>query len=321
MHRNFGILADRSFRYLFLARTASLLGTATAPIALAFAVLSLPGSSATDLGLVLAGRSLAQVLLLLFGGVIADRVSRFRLMMASDLLACATQAAGAALVIAGTATTGSLTALAMLNGTAAAAFLPASRGVVPQVVPREKLQPANALLRLSRNGTGIVGAALAGVLVTGAGPGWALAFDAATFAVSAALLAGIRTGRTARAARSTVLADLRDGWREFRSRRWVWLLVVQFTFVNACFAAISVLGPLTAQRRLGGAASWSVILTAQAVGLVCGSLLAMRLRPRFPMRVASVGTLGFVPPFFLLAVAAPTWLVASGRSRRPSAPA
>lgn len=311
MYGDGGILRDRSFRRLFLARSASLLGSAVAPIALAFAVLDRPGASATDLGVVLAARSLAQVLLLLFGGVLADRVSRSRLMVASGLLACAAQAATGALVLTGAASTGAVAVLAAINGAAAALFLPASRGVVPQVVHQQRLQSANALLRLSRNGSGILGAALGGVLVAGVGAGWALVLDAVTFAASAGLLAGIRVGRAPRAAGTTMLVDLGDGWREFRSRRWVWLLVVQFTFVNACFAAISVLGPVTAQRDLGGAAAWSTILTTQAIGLVCGSLLAMRLRPRFPMRVATLGTLGFVPPFFLLAVPAPIWLIAA----------
>lgn len=108
-----------------------------------------------------------------------------------------------------------------------------------------------------------------------------------------------------------MVTDLRTGWHEFRSRSWVWLVDVQFAFVNGCFAAITVLGPLLARQYLGGAPGWATVLTAMSVGLVSGSLLAMRLRPAFPLRVAVAATFGFVPPFFLLAFRAPLWLVAA----------
>jgi MFS family permease len=309
--RDLRVLGDRHFRYLFLARTVSLLGSAIAPIALAFAVLDMRGGSASALGLVLAARSLAQIILLLFGGVLADRLPRFRLMVGSDLVSFVAQAGVAALFITGVTPLGVVVALSALNGAAAAIFFPASRGVVPQVVPKELFQPANALLRLTQNSSSIVGAAVAGVLVLTIGPGWALAIDALSFALSAALLAGVRLDHQARPATSTVLADLRDGWRQFSSRRWIWLVVVQFAVVNGCFGAVNVLGPLIAKRHLGGAGGWSAVLTAESIGLVAGSLVAMRLRPRFPIRAATIATLGFLPPFFLLALHAPVWAVAA----------
>jgi MFS family permease len=287
----------------------SLLGSGVAPVALAFAVLGLPGASATDLGLVLAARAVAQVLLLLLGGVLGDRWPRIAVLLTSDLLSMAAQGAVAALFLTGTAGVPAVAALAAVNGAAGALFLPAARGVVPEVVTGEHLLPANALLRLSANVTGIVGAALAGVLVVTVGAGWALAADAASFGVSALLLLGVRLPAGARTAATSVLTDLREGWREFASRRWLWVVVSQFALVNGCFAAVNVLGPLTAQRSLGGAAGWSAVLTCLSVGLVAGSLLALRLRPRFPLRTAVAATLGFAPPFVLLAVPAPVWLI------------
>jgi hypothetical protein len=143
------------------------------------------------------------------------------------------------------------------------------------------------------------------------GGGWALAADAATFLVSAVLLYGIRVAHVARAQASTVVADLRSGWADFISRRWVWLVVVQFAFVNLCFTAVNVLGPLTAERRLGGPAAWAAIATSMAVGLVAGSLAAMHVRPQRPIRMAVLATFGFLPPFVLLGFGAPVWLVAA----------
>jgi MFS family permease len=306
---DFRVLRQRPFRLLFLSETVSLLGSAIAPIALAFAILDEPGGSASQLGFVLAARSLSQVLFILAGGVLADRLPRFALMAASNLLAGGAQAGIAAMFILHAAPLAAVIALSAVNGAAGALFLPAAQGVIPQIAPAGQLQPANALMRLSRNSTSIIGSAVAGILVAAVGAGWALALDAATFAAAAALIIGIRVEQAGRAQASTMLADLRHGWREFRSRSWVWLVVVQFAFVNGCWAAIYVLGPVLARQYLGGAPAWGAIQAAEAVGLVGGSLVAIRLRPRFPVRVAVAATFGFLPPFFLLAFRAPLGLI------------
>lgn len=138
---------------MFLAQTVSLLGSAIAPIALAFAILGQHGGSATNLGIVLAARSLGQIAFLLFGGVLADRLPRFKLMASSNVLACCAQGAIAGMFIAGDAHMATVVALSFVNGAAAALFLPALRGVVPQLVAENQLQSGNALLRLSRNST------------------------------------------------------------------------------------------------------------------------------------------------------------------------
>jgi MFS family permease len=308
-----GILRERTFRNVFLARAVSLLGTSMAPIALAFAVLGQPGGSATKLGIAMAGRSIAQVVFLLFGGALADRFSRYRLMVASDLLAFVAQGSIAALFLFGTVPIGLLAGLSALNGAAGALFYPASRGLIPQIVDASRLQSANALIRLSENSASLAGAAVSGVIIVAAGAGWALAIDAASFLLSAALLLTARAPRISHGAgRMTMFADLREGWQEFRSRQWVWVIVAQFALVNLCFApSIYVLGPVVAKEHMGGALAWSVLITAEAIGLIAGSLVVMRLRPAFPLLVATLVTFGFLPPFFLLAVHAPVWLAAA----------
>jgi MFS family permease len=314
MREELRILGERPFRSLFLARSVSMLGTSIAPVALTFAVLDSPGGTATDLGLVLAGRSVTQVVFLLYGGVLADRMSRYRLMILSDLTAFLAQACVAVLILMEAGSLGALMALSAVNGAASALFIPASRGVIPEVVTGARLQSANALLRLSKSTSSIAGAAIAGLLVVTVGSGWALAVDALTFLVSALFLLGVRVPdlvRSAPTTSSSLLTELRQGWQEFRSRQWVWVAVAQFAVVNLCFApSISVLGAVLAKEHMGGVAAWSTILTAQAIGLVSGGLIAMRLRPRFPMRTAVIATFGFLPPFFLFAFDAPFWLVA-----------
>jgi hypothetical protein len=306
------LIRQPTFRNFFLARAVSLLGTSMAPVALAFAVLGEPGASAGRLGTVLAGRSIAQVLFLIFGGALADRFPRYRIMVSSDLLAFVAQGAVAALFITGHPPLALLVGLSAVNGAANALFIPASRGLVPQIVESSRLQSANALIRLSENSASLIGAAISGAIIVAVGAGWAIGIDAATFGVSAVLVVTSRAPRTGHGSRGqTLLSDLREGWREFTSRRWVWVIVAQFALVNVCFApCIYVLGPVVAKQHWGGALGWSIVVTANAVGLVGGSFLAMRMRPKRPMLIATIATFGFVPPFFLLAVHAPVWLAA-----------
>jgi MFS family permease len=298
-------LVERDFRLLFLGRTVSLFGTAFAPIALAFAVLDI-GGSATDLGLVVAASALPQVIFILAGGIWADRLPRHHVMVVSDSLAGAAQAGIAALVLTGAAEIWHLVALQLVRGTATAFFFPAAQGIVPQTVSDRLLQEANALLRLSRNATQIFGAAVGGVLVATIGSGWSLAFDAATYFSGAAILLALRIPRNLRLADRHFFRELREGWDAFRSRSWLWGIVVQFAFVNAAIVGVwSVLGPIVAEEELGGAAAWGLIVAAQAAGFVCGSALTLRYRPSRLLLVATLAIFPTALPILLLAAPAP----------------
>jgi MFS family permease len=301
-------LATPAFRMLFLGRFVSFVGNAMAPIALAFAILDLTGSAA-DLGIVLAARSLPTIGLLLLGGVWADRLRRHVVLVAFSLVAAVTQGAAAALLITGAARIWQLAALEALNGMAAAFLHPASVSTAPQTVAADLLQSANALLRLGTNAARVFGAGLAGVVVTGLGPGWGIALDALTFLAAAACFARLNFTRTGAVA-TGVLHELRGGWREFRSRTWLWAIVLQFTFAGAAFAGgFEVLGPLIAKRDLGGAAAWSLIIAAEAVGLMVGCLLGLWYRPGRPLLVGTYGMLAVVPMFAALAAMAPMPLI------------
>ncbi|ROP49734.1 methyltransferase family protein [Rathayibacter sp. PhB185] len=307
-----GPLAHRPFRRLLAARTTAVLGNAVAPIALAFAVLDLTGS-ATDLGLVVAARSLANVAVLLLGGVLADRLPRSVILVGTSLAAAGTQAVVAALVISGTASIPALVVLGVLNGAVAAVSLPAASALVPDTVPVGELRPANALLRLGLTAGTIVGASGGAAVVALVGPGWGLAIDAAGFALAALLYSGLRLPASTRAgAPGSVLADLREGWREFSGRRWVWIVVAQFTVLNAAFVgATTVLGPVIADQSFGRAA-WGLVIAAQTVGLAIGAVLALRWRPRRALAIGvalmavtavPVAVLGVVPALPALIVA------------------
>lgn len=319
-----GPLAHGTFRWLLAARTTGVLGNAVAPIALAFAVLDLTGSAA-DLGLVVAARSIANVAVLLFGGVIADRLRRDVVLVGTSLAAAGTQAVVATLVITGSATIPLLVVLSVLNGAVAAVSLPAAAALVPETVPDTLLRPANALLRLGLNGGSVVGASAGAGIVAVVGPGWGLVIDAAGFALAGVLYSRlrlpIRPGTpspddeepgSGSGSGSSVIADLREGWHEFTRRSWVWTVVAQFAVLNAAFVgATTVLGPVVADGSFGRAA-WGLVVAAQTVGLGIGAVVAMRWRPRHGLAVGvglmavtavPVATLGLAPAVPALVVA------------------
>ena len=305
------MLREPNYRRLFLGRTTSLVGDGLAPVAIAFAVLELTGS-ATDLGIVLAANSLAVTTLVLVGGVWADRLSPRVAMIGADVVRAVSMGIFAALLIAGVAEIWQLAALYAIEGAATAFFYPASNAIVPQIVPGSRLQEANALLNLSRHSGKVAGPALAGILLALGSPGTALAVDAATFAVSAACLAGVRAPRPrGRAEGSAFLSELRQGWREFSRRSWLVAVVISAAVTNGIFfPAFQVLGPTVAEDSLGGSSSWALIAAVWGVGGLVGGGVALWLRPRRPLLVSEGFVLLFSLPVLALAVPIPALVIA-----------
>ncbi|GAA1585353.1 MFS transporter [Actinoplanes couchii] len=288
------------YRFLLAGRTINALGNSFAPIALAFAVLDLTGS-ARDLGLVVGARTLTNVLFLLFGGVLADRLPRQLLMVGSNIAAALTQAVVAALVLTDSATIPLLIGLSVLNGVASAVALPASAALLPQTVPENVRMQAIALGRILLNSAMVLGAPTAGVVVAATDPGIGIAVDAATFVVAGLCFAMVRVAMPPRSQeRAHVLADLRIGWSEFSSRTWLWVVVAGFSLLNAAWTGgLYVLGPAVADETIGRQA-WGMVLAAETVGLVLGGLVAMRLRTRRLLLVGVLSCLGMALPLFVL---------------------
>jgi predicted MFS family arabinose efflux permease len=305
------VLRERDFALVFGAQVVSLLGDGIVPVALAFAVLDLT-ESATDLGLVLAARMVPLVGSLLAGGVVADRVSRRAVMVVADLVRFAMQAVLGLLLVFGHPPIWQIAALQAVLGAASGFFNPAASGLIPTVVSPGHLQEANALRGVAMAVGTVVGPALAGVLVATIGAGESLLLDAGSYAASAALLARVHAPAAARRAPSSFLADLREGWREVRSRTWVWGVIVAFGVVNMVTAAFTVLGPLIARRDLGGAGAWGAVLAAGGAGQVAGGLVSLRARPRRPLLMAVLASELAVVPTLLLALGAPVAPIAAG---------
>jgi len=295
-----GVACERRFRLLLIARTTSFFGAGIAPIAVAFATLAVH-SSPEAVALVVGARVLAQVVFMPVGGVWADRLPRQYVMVGADLACGAAQAATAVLLLTGSSQMWELVALQAVGGAATAFLVPALQGVVPQVVPEEQRQQANALLGLARDGSRIVGTAVGGMLVAAFGGGWALGLDAMTFFASAVVLSRIHLPPGVRAARPSVLRELADGWREFRSRTWMWAIAAQFAVFNAIgMGSFFVLGPVVARRELGGASGWSIVLAGQMIGLFVGGVLALHLRPRRPLLTAPLASIVLAAPLVAL---------------------
>jgi MFS family permease len=301
----FAPLRHAPFRFLLAGRTINSLGNAIAPVALAFAVLDLTGSP-SDLGLVVGVRMLVNVLFLLFGGALADRMPKHHLMVGSSIAAAVTQGLVAALVLSDTATIPLLIALGAVNGMVSALALPASSSILPQLIPAGLRQQSIALTRLSFNGAYIVGAPLGGVIVAGVGPGWGIAVDAFAFLLSALAFALLRLPAApqvvAQPERTSIFTDLRVGWGAFRSRTWLWIVVIGFALINAALSGgMSILGPVVADDTIGRRA-WGFVLAAQTVGMVVGALMAMRLTRRRLLLFGVVCTAFEVLPMLTLGI-------------------
>ncbi|KQX63777.1 hypothetical protein ASD06_11525 [Angustibacter sp. Root456] len=271
------------FRRYFAGQAVSHLGDRMTPVALAFAVLRLTGS-ATDLGVVVAAGTVPLAVLLLVGGVWADRLDRRVVMLTTDAVRAVVQGLLAVLLLTGTARVWHLAVLAAAAGAAQAFFEPAATGMVPQVVSGARLTQANALVGLSQNAAMIVGPLVAGAIVATTSPGAAIAADAVTFVVSAAFLWRLGSVAAEPAARTTFVAELAGGLREVASRPWLAAMVGGFTVYHAVvLPAVLVLGPVTAERRYSGAATWAVVSASFGIGAVLSAVVALRVRPRRPI--------------------------------------
>jgi len=299
MHRFALLWSHRDFRWLFLSQTISTTGDRIVVVALALLVTERTGSTA-DLGLVLGAYTAAQVGFLLLGGVWADRLPRHRIMLSTDLLRGGLHALLAALILADAIEIWQLVAIEALFGAAEAFFRPAFSGLVPQTVPEELIQEANALNNLTQTIAEFAGPALATTLVLTVGVGAAFAVDAGTFLLSALLLAFVRPRRRGEPAQRTSLArELVDGFREVRSRTWVWVTIAVFSFqLLGAYDPYIVLGPTVAGERWGDPALFGWLAASVGFGTAVGSLLALRLRPRRPL----VTGILLVLPFCLMLV-------------------
>lgn len=298
-------LRERNFRLLWTGQAVSAAGDSLVLVALAFATLSV-AHTASALGAVLAASTFANVIALPLGGVWSDRLPRQLVMLTSDGVRAAVHGVMAVLLITGHAQLWQLVVQAVLYSFAEGFFTPASGALVPQTVSAPHLQQANALMGLSRSATQVRGPAIAGVLVAVLGPGWVFGIDAVTFVVSAISLALLRVPRVAGSVRSSFWRELKDGLDAVTTRMWCLLNLGAHALWNFGFAAFLVLGPIVAQRHLGGASAWGLIGASLGAGAVIGGLIALRIKPSRPLIVANLVGIPSALQLIALAVPLPT---------------
>ena len=329
-----GALTEPEFRKLFIGQATSVVGSMFRVVALPFAVLAI-GGSATDIGLVTAASLIPLLVLVLVGGVWADRLPRRVVMLASDLVRTALQLTTATLLVAGVAEVWQLVALQVGMGVAEAFFGPSYTGLVAEVVSPDRLQQANSLQGIVSSGSITLGATLAGLLVAAIGPGWAIGVDGLSYLVSAAFLWGMRPARflgpasagapapagpghalageaaateSVSAGRGGFLGDLAAGWKEFSRHTWIWVMVAGASlFLFAVNGPLQVLGPIVAEEAYAGARTWGLTSAAMGIGQIAGGLLGLRWRPRRPLLVIAAGMSVAAVPVALLALQAPVW--------------
>ncbi|GAA4101098.1 MFS transporter [Nonomuraea soli] len=274
----------RNFTLYFGARTVSLLGDAMMPVAAALAVGQVYGIA--GVGYTLAVWTTSAILVMLFGGVFADRFGARTMMITADVLRIFSQVTVAFAFLDGAPPFALLIAMAFVSGIGAGLFEPGVNGMVP-LVARDP-QRANATLKIAEAITQLAGPALAGILVLAAGPVFVYAFDAATFLVSAICLVLVRVA-VPRPEPANVLADLRRGWHEFRARSWMWSVILVWVFWGVLVIGPSV--PLSSQV-IGSDYGW--VMAALGLGTVAGGLVAIRLRPRRPLAAGAMALSGYV---------------------------
>ena len=303
------VLAHKYVKRLFLARFISNYGNGMGPIAFAFGILGLPNGSANLLGLTLGTGTVLFLIMAPFGGVIADKYGRARMVGLTDM-------AGGLILFVQVAyfATGEvpIAVLLIVNGCFGilwGIFWPAFSGVIPAVLPEAGLQKGNALNQLLTNSGMILGAASAGIFIDIFGVATTLAIDAASFFISGLLIYTFRhlTPRVT-GTENSMLTDLRYGWGVFLSFKWIVNLVFAWSFIVMCWAAAeNILGPLIALEHFNGAKSWSFVITAESIGLIVGSFIAIKIKVKYPLRFLQLTS--FSVTFYIFALAKPQSLL------------
>jgi MFS family permease len=295
----------------------SFVGDAAFIVALGWRVTSLTGK-ASSLGFVLASESLATLATLLLGGVLADRYSRRLLMIGSDLARAVVMLVFFAVDVTGHLSLGAVFALAVCFGLADGFFQPAFGGIVPLVVEQPILPSANSWLGIARNGSAILGPAIAAGLYGTVGPAVVWAIDSASFLVSAAALWLARPRSIQPGVQLGLRKEVAEGFRYVISVQWIWTGIAAATVIlMLAMSPFTALLPVVVESHYHrGVGAYGFLFSAMAAGMVAGSLIWARWHPR-KWRVAicfaafGINDLGIVvlaiSPWYPVAVVAVVW--------------
>lgn len=296
--------ANRKFLLFFIGRAIDLAGSAMTPVVLTLAVLQAT-NSVSDTGVVLAANVLPTLILMMLGGVVADRIPRARILIITCVLSALVQLAMAAALFAHNFSLILMAILAACSGAISAFSSPALRGIVPDLVDEDHIQNANAALATAKNASKILGPTIAGVLVAFAGGGMALIIDAITFILAAACFSRLPGQTSAKRRQDGMLKQLFEGFAAFRRLRWVWTLSLCYAMIN-----LLMIGPWQVVspdliRQDHNVAVWGVILSVRAAGLLCASIILLKLRFKNPLVAGLVFGSMSALPLLAIGISAP----------------
>jgi predicted MFS family arabinose efflux permease len=282
------------------------------PIALAFGILHMRGGSASLLGWILGIQTISMLCMSPLGGVIADKYGRIRILGLMDIIGGSAFLVQAIFFSNGHVPLAVFILVNVTFGLSWGVFWPAFGGLMPALVDENDLQTANSTNQFVANIAIISGTAVGGILVSTIGSTLALVFDALSFIICGLVVFSMRHLTEQSVSQSTMFDDLRHGWKIFLSFRWIVVIVGAFGLIVMCWAAAeNILGPLVSLQSFKGAKSWSIVLSAEAVGYVVGSLLGMKIKPKYPMRFLMLMTFSVSVYIFTLAGPLKLWMIAA----------
>ncbi|HYA09752.1 MAG TPA: MFS transporter, partial [Gaiellaceae bacterium] len=300
------MLRNRTLAAVVTARFISLIGTNMTLVALPWFVLSTTGSTA-KMGLVLACQTIPAVVLGVPGGDVVARIGPRRALVLGDALRAPLLAAVPALSWLGVLSFPLLIVLVTVIGVFSVPYAAASNAILPEIVGEDEseIARATAALQVAIQTTGVVGPILAGVLIPLIGAPSILLFDAASYTLSAAIVAVfVHVGRAlARAGRRH---GVLVGVRQVRRDRLLASIVAAALAAHIALAALFATLPALAFRTFHDARTAGVLFAADAVGSVLGGFLALSLARR--VRPMPLGVTGFA------VMAAPIWILTAATS-------
>jgi MFS family permease len=283
-------LRHRDFRLLWMGQSVSMFGNAVYGVALPFQILAL-GGSPVQLGTGFAIFSASQLLVVLVGGALVDRLPRRNVILASDLVSGLVVGAIAVLGLTRVLQITHLYIASAFFGVAFSFYTPAMTAIMPELVPKDVLVAGNSLRSLTGQGARVLGPLLGGLIVTAAGPPIAFALDASSFIFSFLVFLLAHPPRHEPPAPRPLLSQMREGLAYTFSVDWLWITIVGFAITNAVnFAVFTVANPLLVLKVLHGtAATFGLIGAAGGVGSIAGALFVGNLRLRRIGRAMYIG--------------------------------
>jgi MFS family permease len=313
MSRNpvlFRALSHRNYRLFASGQVVSLIGTWMQTVAESWLVYRLTGS-ALLLGVVGFANRIPVFLFSTFGGAIADRYNRHRIVIATQVASMLLASLLAGLTLTHVVQVWHLMTIAAMLGVVNAFDIPGRQAFVVELVPREDLQNAIALNSSMFNGARIVGPAVAGVLVAAVGEGWCFFANAVSYiAVIAGLLLMKVPSGPQPAQRLSIWAHVAEGFRFVLSSRPILVLLLLLGVVSLMGTPYSVLMPIIADQTFhAGSRGLGVLMGATGVGAFIGAIsLARRVGLHGYSRSIGLAAIGFGTSLILFSLVRSFWI-------------